>query len=126
MVFGCFESIAERLPLGVCPARLGHVFCLRTRACLFSFKGFQSCISPRCGGRFFASSEAGFRWCLAVLSPSPRGCRLGFVRARLGHVFCLRTRACLFSFRGSKAAFRHAAEDSFLLCLRPDLGGWLF
>ena len=39
---------------------------------------------------------------MAVLSPSPRGCRLGFVRARLRHVFCLRTRACLFSFRGSK------------------------
>ena len=133
--------------MGFVRARLRHVVCLRTRACLFSFRGskaafrhvstdsglslllygFQSCISPRCGGRFFASSEAGFRWCLVVLSPSPRGCRLGFVRARLGHVFCLRTGACLFSFRGSKAAFRHAAEDGFLLRLRPDLGGvWLF
>ena len=106
---------------------LGLVLCLRTGACLFSFRGSKGAISARCGGRFFASSEAGFRWCLAVLSPSPRGCRLGFVRARLRDVFCLRTGACLFSFRGSKAAFRHAAEDGFLLRLRPDLGGvWLF
>ena len=175
--------------LGFVRARLRDVFCLRTGACLFSFRGSKGAISARCGGRFFASSEAGFRWCLAVLSPSPRGCRLGFVRARLRDVFCLRTGACLFSFRGSKGAisarcggrffasseagfrcgvwlfwvhrrevaswglsglgcvtfsvyglglvssplgvpkvlFRHAAEDGFLLCLRPDLGGvWLF
>ena len=40
----------------------------------------------------------------------------GCVRARLRRVFCLRTKACFFSFRG----FR-------LVTLRPDLGGvWLF
>ena len=90
--------------LGFVRARLRHVFCLRNGACLFSFRGSKGAISARCGGRFFASSEAGFRWCLAVLSPSPRGCRLGFVRARLRHVFCLRNGACLFSFKGSKGA----------------------
>ena len=37
---------------------------------------------------------------------------------RLRDVFCLRRGACLFSFRGSKAAFRHAAEDGF--------GVWVF
>ena len=68
-----------------------------------------------------------FRVSKGVLGPWPRGCCFGLVWARLRHVVCLRTRACLFSFRGSKAAFRHAAEDGFLLRLRPDLGGvWLF
>ena len=30
---------------------------------------------------FFAMFASGFRWCLAVLSPSPGGCRSGCVRA---------------------------------------------
>ena len=98
---------------GFVRARLRHVFCLRTRPCLFSFRGSKGATSPRCGGRFFAWSEAGFRWCLAVLSPSPRGCCFGFVRARLRHVFCLRTGACLFSFRGSKAATSPRCEGRF-------------
>ena len=99
--------------LGFVRARLRHVFCLRNGACLFSFRGSKGAISARCGGGFFASSEAGFRWCLAVLSPSPRGCRLGFVRARLRDVFCLRTGACLFSFRGSKGAISARCGGQF-------------
>ena len=127
MVFGCFESIAERLLFWVCPGRLRCVLCLCAGACFFSFRGSKAATSPRCAGRFFASSEAGFRWCLAVLSASPRGCRFGFVRARLRHVFCPRTGACLFSFTGSKAATSPRCEGSFLLGLSPDLGGlWLF
>ena len=98
----------------------------RTGACLFSFRGSKAAASPRWEGRFFAWFEPGFRWCLAVLSASPRGCRFGFVRARSRHVFCLRTGACLFSFRGSKAA-TSPRKDGFLLGLSPDLGGvWLF
>ena len=110
--------------LGFVRARLRHVFCLRHGACLFSFRGSKGAISARCGGRFFASSEAGFRWCLAVLSPSPRGCRFGFVRARLRDVFCLRTGACLLSFRGSKGAisarcggFFASSQVGFRWCL---------
>jgi len=116
---------------------LRHVFCLRTGACFFSFRGSKGVTSARCEGRFFASSGAGFRWCLAVLSPSPRGCRLGFVRARLRHVFCLRTGACLFSFRGSKGAisprcggrFFASSEAGFRWCLAvlsPSPGGCRF
>ena len=104
---------------GFVRARLRHVFCLRTGACLFSFRGSKGATSPRCEGRFFASSEAGFRWCLAVLSPSPRGCRFGFVRARLRHVFCLRTGACLFSFRGSKGATSPRCEGRFFASSEP-------
>ena len=125
-MFGCFEPIVERLPLWVCPGyRLRDVLCLGTGAFLFSFRGSKGASSPRCGGRFFASSEAGFRWCLAVLSPSPRGWCLGFVRARLRHVFCLRNGACLFSFRDSKGAisprcggrFFASSEAGFRWCL---------
>ena len=83
--------------------------------------------SQPCEGRFFASSEPGFRWCLTVLHPLPRGCRFGCVRARLRHVFCLRTGAFFFSFRGSRGATRNPAKDGFSLSLSPDLGGvWLF
>ena len=70
--------------------------------------------------RFFASPETGFRWCLAVSDPLPRGCRFGFVRARLCHVFCLRTGAFFFSFRGSKGAtsqpFFASPETGFRWC----------
>ena len=47
------------------------------------------------GDGFFARFEPGFRWCLAVLSPSPGGCCSGCVRARLRRVFCLRAGADL-------------------------------
>ena len=104
---------------GFVRARLGHVFCLRTGACLFSFRGSKAATSPRCEGRFFAWFEPGFRWCLAVLSASPKGCRFGFVRARLRHVFCLRTGACLFSFRGSKAATSPRCEGRFFAWFEP-------
>ena len=50
--------------------------------------------------RHAAMFASGFRWCLAVLSPSPGGCCSGCVRARLRRVFCLRAGACFFSFRG--------------------------
>ena len=97
--------------------------------------GFQTCHLQPCGGGFFAMFASGFRWCLAVLSPSPGGCRSGRVRARLRRVFCLRAGACFFSFRGfrlvtlgvSDLSLRNPAGEGFLLCLRPDLGGvWLF
>ena len=104
---------------GFVRARLRHVFCPRTGACLFSFRGSKAATSPRCEGRFFAWFEPGFRWCLAVLSASPRGCRFGFVRARLRHVFCLRTGACLFSFRGSKAATSPRCEGRFFAWFEP-------
>ena len=95
-------------------ARLCRVFCLRAGACFFSFRGFRLVTSPRCGGRFFARFESGFRWCLAVLSPSPGGCRLGCVWARLRRVYCLGTGACFFSFRG------------FRLVTSPRCGGRFF
>ena len=104
---------------GFVRARLRHVFCLRTGACFFSFRGSKGVTSARCEGRFFASSEPGFRWCLAVLSPSPRGCRFGFVRARLRHVFCLRTGACFFSFRGSKGVTSARCEGRFFASSEP-------
>ena len=119
MVFGCFESIAERLLFWVCPGRLRCVLCLRAGACFFSFRGSKAATSPRWEGRFFAWFEPGFRWCLAVLSASPRGCRFGFVRARSRHVFCARTGACLFSFRGSKAATSPRWEGRFFAWFEP-------
>ena len=100
--------------LGCVGARLRRVFCLRAGACFFAFRGFRLVTSARCGGRFFARFELGFRWCLAVLSPSPGGCRLGCAWARLRRVFCLGTGACLFSFRG------------FRLVTSPRCGGRFF
>ena len=44
------------------------------------------------------------------LSSLPRGCRFAFVRARLRHVFCLRTGAFFFSFRGMP--LRHAGNEA--------------
>ena len=81
-------------------ARLRHVFCLRTGALFFSFRGSKGATSHPCEWPFFASPELGFRWCLAVSHPLPSGCRFAFVQARLRHVFCLRTGALFFSFRG--------------------------
>ena len=125
--FGCFESIAGRLLFWVCPGRLFCVFCLRAGACFFSFRGFRLVTSQRCGGGFFARFASGFRWCLAVLSPSPGGCCSGRVRARLRRVFCLRAGACFFSFRGFRLVTSQRCGEGFLLGLRPDLGGvWLF
>ena len=51
-------------------ARLCHVFCLRTGALFFSFRGSKGATSHPCEGPFFASPELGFRWCLAVSDPS--------------------------------------------------------
>ena len=104
---------------GFVRARSRHVFCPRTGACLFSFRGSEAAASPRWEGRFFAWFQPGFRWCLAVLSASPRGCRFGFVRARSRHVFCARTGACLFSFRGSKAATSPHWEGRFFAWFEP-------
>ena len=98
----------------MCPGRLRCVLCLRAGACFFSFRGFRLVTSPPCGGGFFARFESGFRWCLAVLSPSPGGCCSGCVRARLRRVFCLRAGACFFSFRG------------FRLVTSPPCGGGFF
>ena len=116
-------AVLDPSPRGCCRgfvrARLRHVFCLRTGACFFSFNGSKGVTSAPCEGRFFASSEPGFRWCLAVLDPSPRGCRFGFVRARLRHVFCLRTGACFFSFRGSKGVTSAPCEGRFFASSEP-------
>ena len=93
----------------------------------FSFKGFRLVTSARCGGGFLARFEPGFRWCLAVLSPSPGGCRSGCVRARLRPVFCPRAGACFFSFRGFRLVTSARCGGWFWLGLSPDLGGvWLF
>ena len=89
------------------------------------------------GDGFFARFEPGFRWCLAVLSPSPGGCRSGCVRARWRRVFCLRAGACFFSFRGFRlvtsarcgGGFFARFEPGFRWCLAvlsPSLGGLPF
>ena len=90
-------------------ARLRRVFCPRAGACFFSFRGFRLVTSPRCGGGFFARFEPGFRWCLAVLSPSPGGWRSGCVWARLRRVFCPRAGACFFSFPGRAVWHQYVA-----------------
>ena len=85
--------------------RLGCVtFCLRTGALFFSFKGSKGATSAPCEWLFSTAPELGFRWCLAVSDPLPKGCRFAFVQARLRHVFCLRTGALFFSIGGSKGA----------------------
>ena len=110
-------AVSDPLPrgcrFGFVRARLCHVFCLRTGAFFFSFRGSKGATSQPCEWPFFASPETGFRWCLAVSDPLPRGCRFGFVRARLCHVFCLRTGAFFFSFRGSKGATSQPCEWPF-------------
>ena len=71
--------------------------------------------------------ELGFSWRLAVSDPLPRGSRFAFVPALLRDVFCLRTGALFFSFRGSKRPLRQLVKDRFLPCLSSDLGGvWPF
>ena len=122
-------AVSDPLPrgcrFGFVRARLCHVFCLRTGAFFFSFRGSKGATSPPCEWPFFASPETGFRWCLAVSDPLPRGCRFGFVRARLCHVFCLRTGAFFFSFRGSKGATSQPCEWPFFAS--PETGfRWCF
>ena len=101
-------------------ARLRHVFCLRTGALFFSFRGSKGATSHPCEWPFFASPELGFRLCFVVSHPLPRGCRFAYVQARLRHVFCLRTGALFFSFRGSKGATSHPCEGPFFAS--PELG----
>ena len=120
MVFGRFGSIAERLPFCVGSALLRHVFCLRPGALFLSFKGSKGATSAACELPFFAVPELGFRWRLAVSDPLPRGFRFAFVPARLRHVFCVRTGALFFSFRGSKGAISAACEGPFFAV--PELG----
>ena len=60
-----------------------------------------------------ALPEFGFRWCLAVSDPLPKGGPCAFVEVRLPHVFCLRTGALFFSCRGSKGATSAPGEWSF-------------
>ena len=74
---------------------------------------------------------SGFRWCLAVLSPSPGGSR--WVVAALGVsglgcvAFSVYVLGPVSSPLGvSDLSLRNPAGEGFLLCLRPDLGGvWL-
>ena len=107
-------AVSDPLPRGsrfaFVPALLRHVFCLRPGALFFSFKGSKGATSAACEGPFFAVPELGFSWCLAVSDPLPRGSRFAFVPARLRHVFCLRTGALFFSFKGSKGATSAACE----------------
>ena len=111
-------AVLSPSPGGCCSgcvrARLRRVFCLRAGACFFSFRGFRLVTSPRCGGGFFALFASGFKWCLAVLSPSPGGCCSGCVRARLRRVFCLRAGACFFSFRGFRLVTSPRCGGGFL------------
>ena len=117
-------AVSHPLPRGCrfafVQARLRHVFCLRTGAFFFSFRGSKGATSARWEWAFSASPELGFRWCLAVSDPLPRGCRFAFVQARLRHVFCLRTGAFFFSFRGSKGATSARWEWAF--SASPELG----
>ena len=86
----------------------------------YCFRGSKGATSAPCEWPFFASLELGFRLCFAVSHPLPRGCRFAFVQARLRHVFCLRTGALFFSFRGSKGATSHPCEWPFFAS--PELG----
>ena len=111
-------------PLGGCRsgcvrARWRRVLWLRAGACFFSFRGFRLVTSARCGGWFFARFEPGFRWCLAVLNPSPGGCRSGCVRARWRRVFCLRAGACFFSFRGFRLVTSARCGGGFFARFEP-------
>ena len=106
MVFSCFGSIAKRLPLCVCGYVLG-LFAfplgvpkvpLRTPA----NDHFLPRLSSDLGGVLLFRihcQEA------AVLRLSRLGCVTFFV-----YVFCLRTGALFFSFRGSKGATSHPCE----------------
>ena len=85
--------------------------------CGGGFFGFVT--SARCGGGFLARFEPGFRWCLAVLSPSPGGCRSGCVRARLRPVFCPRAGPCFFSFRGFRLVTSARCGGGFLARFEP-------
>ena len=123
-------AVSDPLPRGCrfafVQARLRHVFCLRNGALFFSFRGSKGATSAPCESPFSAAPELGFRWCLAVSDPLPRGCRFAFVQARLRHVFCLRTGA-LFSIGIPKVLFRARRMYRFLLRLSSDLSGvWLF
>ena len=97
-------------------ARLRHVFCLGCVTFFVYVLGlFSSPLGdPKVPLRTPANDHflprLGFRWCFAVSHPLPRGCRFAFVQARLRHVFCLRTGALFFSFRGSKGATSHPCE----------------
>ena len=109
-------------------SRLGHGFCLRTGFCLGTGALLPKVpVRPLANDRFLwrlrsgfdgvwlfrihcPKPELGFSWRLAVSDPLPRGSRFAFVPARLRHVFCLRTGALFFSFRGSKGATSAACE----------------
>ena len=109
-------------------ARLRHVFCLRTGALLFSFRGSNGATSAPCEGPFFASPELGFRWCLAVSHPLSRGCRFAFVQA----IGCVTFFVYVLGLSSSPLGvptvpLRPLAKGRFLLRLSSDLGGvWLF
>ena len=156
MVFSCFGSIAQRLPLCVLSGLgCGTVFVYVLGLFSFSFEvpkvplrplatdrfllrvssdlGDVSLFRIHCQKRlpvcvvFFASPELGFRWCLAVSDRVRRGCHSAFAQARLRPVFCLRTGALFFSVIGLQLLLRPLANDRFLPRLRSDLGGvWLF
>ena len=109
-------------------ARLRHVFCLRTGALFFSFRGSNGATSAPCEGPFFASPELGFRWCLAVSHPLSRGCRFAFVQA----IGCVTFFVYVLGLSSSPLGvptvpLRPLAKGRFLLRLSSDLGGvWLF
>ena len=114
----CF-AVSHPLPIGCrfafVQARLRHVFCLRTGALFFSFRGSKGATSHPCEGPFFASPELGFRWCLAVSDPLPSGCRCAFVAIRTGALFN-------FPLGVPNVPLRTPANDRFLLRVSSDLG----
>jgi len=106
-----------------------HVFGLRTGALFFSSKVL---FRARRMYRFFPrlSSDLGGVWLFRIHCQEAAVLRI--VKARLRHVFCLRTGALFFSFIGSplgvpKVLFRARRMYCFLPRLSSDLSGvWLF
>ena len=111
----CQKAAVLRLSRLGCATFFAYVLGLSSSP-LFFFRGSKGATSAPCEWPFSASPELGFKWCLAVSDPFPKGCRFAFVQARLRHVFCLRTGALFFSFRGSKGATSATCEWPFF-CL---------
>ena len=116
-----FRIHCQGCRFAIVQARLRHVFwSTYCGSLLLLIGGSKGATSAPCQWPFFASPELGFKWCLAVSDPLPRGCRFAFVHARLRHVFCLRTGALFFSFRGFKGATSAPCEWPF--SAPPELG----
>ena len=116
---GCESNVFALLGFS-CFVTVPYEVLLQPMSLTTALKGSKGATSAPCEWPFFASLAVGFRLCFAVSHPLPRGCRFAFVQARLRHVFCLRTGALFFSFRGSKGATSHPCEWPFFAS--PELG----